>query len=449
MVRIQPFSVMRNATSTPKYSLNQVRLNSKRVRQLRLLLEAGKVEFIKSSSPLSKRSSLQSLQKFSRTITLNHFRKIQTSAQVQIVGKSNKFKGAELVSPLFSADGTPLSKARLRKLSFYRTRFYEALSSNPNRIKHAYRILNRPNSPFPPFLKSVLNRIGSLSVARLPSLKYLTRRKVAPRLNELGISHDSFLNTNLSSQNSKSFNFSKDHVQKYILSTYSNLPKTLSYALKRPSALLYGSFANLSQRILNQQSPVFSNWIFLWSKLVFLYVSFSLLPRIELYLRCKKAQKRVVRHHLRFRFNRQRLILTLADEPTRSTHMFISPGLFLKYFQRKKSLKKNKSMKFLMVRFMRKVLLVLRVKNVVINSRGVPLHLNSLLSVLFRPFSHHFEDPLTSTLINETEDQRSNINVSSIMFTSPRPFGFQKTRKMGRVKRKIRRRITRLGNVID
>lgn len=156
-----------------------------------------------------------------------------------------------------------------------------------------------------------------------------------------------------------------------------------------------------------------------------------------------------MKHHLRFRFNRQRLVITLADEATRTTHVFISPGLFLKYFQRKKSLKKSRSMKVLMARFMRKVLLILRLEHVVINSRGVPVYLDSLVSVLFRPFSHPFYDPTSGSTINEVESGKGNLNIAGILVTAVRPYGFQKTRKMGRVKRKIRRRITRLGNVID
>ena len=440
---------MRNATLSFKHLPNRTKLNSKKARQLRILLESKKVKFITSPLPLKNRNNLQSLQKFSRTITSNYFTGLKTSIQVQIVGKPNRFRSTELLSPLFRQNGVPLSRTRLRKSLFYSTRFYETLLSNPSRVKNACRLINSPTSSFPPFLKPALHRLSALRAIQAAKLKRLTRRKVLTRFGESTTLPSSLLNSSLKPRKPKGPSFIKDHVQQYVINTYSNLPKTLSYSLRRPSSPLYGPFSDLSQRVLAQQSLVFCNWAFLWSKLTFLYTSFSLLPRLELYLMCRKAQKRVVRHHLRFRFKRQKLMLALADEPTRSTHMFVSPGLFLKYFQRKKSLKKNKSMKFLMVRFMRKVLLILRVRNVVINSRGVPLHLSSLLSVLFRPFSHHFEDPLTSTLINETEDYHSNINVSAIMFTSPRPFGSQKTRKMGRVKRKIRRRITRLGNVID
>ena len=106
-------------------------------------------------------------------------------------------------------------------------------------------------------------------------------------------------------------------------------------------------------------------------------------------------------------------------------------------------------MKILMVKFLRKLLLVLKLKNVIVLSRGVPVYLELLLSTLFRPLSHPFTDPIVGSIIDETQDEKNNINVSSIMFINIKPFGSQKAKKKGRVKRKIRRKLVRLNSVID
>ena len=137
------------------------------------------------------------------------------------------------------------------------------------------------------------------------------------------------------------------------------------------------------------------------------------------------------------------------------THFFTTPGLVIRYFQGKKSLKKNKALKYLMARFLRKVLLVLKLESVGLITKGVPVHLERILNALFKPLSHPFTDPITGDVINESESVPSSrtspptINISSITFLAPKPFSYQKTRKRGRVKRKIRRKLVRLNKVID
>ena len=199
----------------------------------------------------------------------------------------------------------------------------------------------------------------------------------------------------------------------------------------------------------NQIAP---SWLPKWSHLTQVYNSFSYLPRLDLYIRLKLAQRDEIKHFLRFRFNRQRLFVILEDKNRKRTHMFVTPGLFLRYFEKKKSLKKNRSMKFLMMRFLRKILLVLNLKSVGIITRGVPLHLDSLMTSLFRPLSHPFPDPLTGSVINESDSvnpERGDIHVNSTLFLSSKPFAPQKTRKRGRIKRKIKRRLVRTNSLID
>ena len=199
----------------------------------------------------------------------------------------------------------------------------------------------------------------------------------------------------------------------------------------------------------------FQRWVTTWVSLINIYSSFSLLPQLDLYTRIHSAQRKVIEHVLRFRFNRSRIHVIFEDSKDHKTHFFTTPGLFIKYFQGKKSLKKNKALKYLMARFLRKILLVLNLESVGIITKGVLVHLEKLLTALFRPLSHPFLNPFTGSTINESDtnqtpkSSRGNIGISSVTFLAPKPFSYQKIRKRGRIKRKIQRRLVRLNKVID
>ena len=106
-------------------------------------------------------------------------------------------------------------------------------------------------------------------------------------------------------------------------------------------------------------------------------------------------------------------------------------------------------MKLLMARFMRKILIVLGLKHVEIIARGVPLFLELFLTMLFRPLAHPFVDPSSGLRIDETQNEPHNINIKAVQFSYPKPYGYLKQKKKGRIKRKIRRKLTRLNRIID
>jgi hypothetical protein len=180
-----------------------------------------------------------------------------------------------------------------------------------------------------------------------------------------------------------------------------------------------------------------------------MYGYFYHLPQLELYITARKSERRPLEHFLRFKFSGNRLALSLTDKPLGHTHFFLSPGLLLKYFNHKKSLKKNKSMRLLMMRFLRKLLIVIKLKSAHVHVKGIPLFLDTLLNMLFQPLTHPVKDPFTDAIIDETLDVQRNIKVTGITFIHPKPYGFHKQKKKGRVKRKIRRRVMKANRVID
>ena len=84
--------------------------------------------------------------------------------------------------------------------------------------------------------------------------------------------------------------------------------------------------------------------------------------------------------------------------------------------------------------------------------RGTPLFLMQLLEMLYRPLSHAYVDPLTQTIVDESRKKRSEVYkfmFKTLVFEKNKPHGPIKTRKKGRIKRKIRRKIMKTSTVID
>jgi hypothetical protein len=181
------------------------------------------------------------------------------------------------------------------------------------------------------------------------------------------------------------------------------------------------------------------------------YEAFCELPILQLYAQARSAERqaKLVTHLVRFKFVGSRLILSLADYRYRLTHFFITPGTFLRYFGRKKSIKKLQSLKLLAIRFLRKLLIVLNLKNLAIHSKGVPVAFENLLEKLYRPLPHPFKNPFTRQIVDETTTFTRKLNIVEVMFLRPKPFGFSKQKKRGRIKRKIRRRVMGVNRVVD
>lgn len=192
-----------------------------------------------------------------------------------------------------------------------------------------------------------------------------------------------------------------------------------------------------------------AHWLAPWYRLSSFYSLAVVRPHLDLYIRIRKAQAVKIQHYLAMRFNGHRLIITLLDKLKMTPHFFISTGLLVRYFKGRKSLRKNRSMKLLLARFMRKILIVLGLADVRVLARGVPLFLEVFLAMLFRPLGHPFSDPMTGSKIDETQNEPLNIGISGVDFHQPKPFGYQKQKKKGRIKRKIRRKLTRLNRIID
>jgi hypothetical protein len=156
---------------------------------------------------------------------------------------------------------------------------------------------------------------------------------------------------------------------------------------------------------------------------------------------------------LLFNFKKHYLYITLLDN--KNNIMFsIHTGLFLKFFNYKKSLKKSKSLKIILIRYLRKLLLLSKINNFTLYIQQTSDQLNKLLQILQKPINHPFTDPLTGQVINEEVEFDKNkkkqfFNFLYIVFLKNKPYGIMKTKKTGRLKRKIRRLIIKANRIID
>lgn len=162
-------------------------------------------------------------------------------------------------------------------------------------------------------------------------------------------------------------------------------------------------------------------------------------------------------YKLMFNFKAHYLYVTLLKNKKkrrgRKSNIFFSlnTGLFLKFFNYKKSLKKTKSLKLILMRYLRKLLIVSRINNFNLYVKKTSDQLGRLLQILQKPLNHSFIDPLTNKTIDEESPQcpKTLFNFIYMIFLKNKPYGQMKIKNEGRLKRKIRRRVIKLNRIID
>lgn len=127
----------------------------------------------------------------------------------------------------------------------------------------------------------------------------------------------------------------------------------------------------------------------------------------------------------------------------------LATGLFIKFFERKKALKKSKTLKLLMAKFLRKLFLVLKIKRTICLVKKTPNLILEMLRIFNEPIIHKFTNPLTATLYDETARNYPFTKFEYLVFLESRSYALNKVRKLGRVKRKIMRKVVMQNDIID
>ena len=125
-----------------------------------------------------------------------------------------------------------------------------------------------------------------------------------------------------------------------------------------------------------------------------------------------------------------------------------SLGLFSKMLNKGKSFIRSKMVYLITMSFFRKVLIYSSFRNLTLFIKNEPLYLNELLSTLFKPVVGFYKHPFNNYLVDE-KLIKTAYKFNSILFINNKKFTIQKTRKRGRLKRRIIKRLISVNKVLD
>ncbi len=125
---------------------------------------------------------------------------------------------------------------------------------------------------------------------------------------------------------------------------------------------------------------------------------------------------------------------------------FASLGLFIKLFDKRKSMKRGKLIRLLMIKFFRKLFIVANVWKLVLFVKKNPVFLPELLNTFHQP-----------VFLPETEKKKiSRVNLKFdapkfvyLFFLENKSFTFNKLKKKGRIKRKITKKLVLKNKITD
>lgn len=181
---------------------------------------------------------------------------------------------------------------------------------------------------------------------------------------------------------------------------------------------------------------------------IYNYFFYSIYIDIFYFIKYIKIYKKTLYYYLILSFKKNKLFINLKNF-SKKNYLSLSNGLFIKFFEKKKSFKKNKTIKLLMAKFIRKIFLISKIKNTILIIKKNPLFLLEMLNFFNSPIIHKFINPIENKIVEESNDNFLWIKFLYFIFLENKNFSLNKLPKKGRIKRKILRKVVFENKIID
>jgi hypothetical protein len=188
------------------------------------------------------------------------------------------------------------------------------------------------------------------------------------------------------------------------------------------------------------------NFILNYIKLYNLFFYYIFLDIFYLNKFLKKKNRLI--YFLILSFKKNKLYVNLQNL-FKKNYFSISTGFFIKFFEKRKSLKKNKTLKLLMAKYVRKLFLISKIKNIILMVKKIPVFINEIINFFNTPIAHKFLNPIDGKDIEENENNFTQIKFLYFLFLENKNFSKNKTPQKGRIKRKILRKVTFENKIVD
>jgi hypothetical protein len=182
---------------------------------------------------------------------------------------------------------------------------------------------------------------------------------------------------------------------------------------------------------------------------IYSLLHYRTLFRFSLFLKnINKTNTMLNNYYLYLNFRSNKLYINVTGNASKN-YLTLSVGLFLKFFKNKKSFKKNKIIKLLLMKFLRKIFLISGIKHLYIYVKKTPLFFQELCKTLTSPLITPFLNPLSNVIVSEHGKTVQPLNIKYLLFLNSKPYSFMKKARFGRLKRKVMRRIIRTNRMSD
>ena len=205
------------------------------------------------------------------------------------------------------------------------------------------------------------------------------------------------------------------------------------------------SALTLENKKLKLQKSFFQKWFFIFNPFIAVF-NFTKLDFYTLLKGSLFKKKHLVPYNLVLSFVKSQLFLNLTSESTGETYVYLSMGMFKSFFTLQKSFRKNKILKLVMAKYLRRLFLILKVRKLNIRVNSSPTFLHEFLNLLFYKTKKAFLNPINNKTIKEPRVSPQPFKIVEIRFRFSQKYTFSKVKKKGRVKRKIIKKIFKQNN---